>query len=308
MRIGAIGIDSSHLPAFAARINTLNDAGKTRCRVTSFWNPGVDLRPHAAGTTESRAVIERWRAETVNAGAVEAGTVEELLRGVDGVMVLSVNGHRHLDLARAPLHRGMPVFVDKPLTCSISQALELAGLCERTGGRCFSASALRFAAEVGEIPRERLGRITSIEAIGGGERLEGLMAGLWFYGCHTVELVGAIWGGGVERVRAEHRVELDRVEIEYQDGRTAHLRLERPGGAFGAKLRGTGGEHRFEVEMSNLYAGLVSAMTKFFEGGPAPVGLTESLEMVMIVEAAHKSMSEAGGWIDLGDLAERWVG
>ena len=47
MHIGAVGVDSSHLPEFTKRINTLHDEGKTSCRVTHVFDPGEHDLPNA---------------------------------------------------------------------------------------------------------------------------------------------------------------------------------------------------------------------------------------------------------------------
>jgi len=86
IRIGAIGIDSSHLPEFTKRINTLNDRGETKCRVTTFWSDGRHDLPEDQ--------VAKWRATTTSLGAAEAKSLEELLDNVDAVMVLAVNGNR----------------------------------------------------------------------------------------------------------------------------------------------------------------------------------------------------------------------
>ncbi|MFN9992123.1 MAG: hypothetical protein ACK54H_02165, partial [Phycisphaerales bacterium] len=61
MRLGIIGIDSSHTPVFSNRINTLNKEGKTPCRVTHFWDPGNHEWQHPAGPEQSAKDVAKWR-------------------------------------------------------------------------------------------------------------------------------------------------------------------------------------------------------------------------------------------------------
>ena len=121
MRIGAIGIDSSHLPEFTKRIQAMNADGKTRCAVTHFWDPGHHEWQHPDGAERSKQDVESWRRTASEHGAKQVETLEELLKNVDGVMVLNINGHRHLELSIGPIARGMPTYIDKPLTCSLDQ-------------------------------------------------------------------------------------------------------------------------------------------------------------------------------------------
>ena len=53
MRIGAIGVDSSHLPEFTRRIKALNEEAKTTCKVTHVFDPGGHDLPKACEWLEA---------------------------------------------------------------------------------------------------------------------------------------------------------------------------------------------------------------------------------------------------------------
>src|SRR5438128_6370199 len=111
LQIGAIGADSSHLPEFTKRINALSSEGKTPCRVTHVFDPGQhDL-----------ADAPKWLKAAQDLGLKLSTSLDELLSDVDGVMVLAVNGNKHLELARPGLQSGLPTYIDKPLTCKLSE-------------------------------------------------------------------------------------------------------------------------------------------------------------------------------------------
>jgi hypothetical protein len=152
---------------------------------------------------------------------------------------------------------------------------------------------LRFASEIGSLDREKLGRLVAVDASGPGE-LNAAMSGLFFYGVHTVEMVDAIWGpggGGVSRVRASTSSDRDVLEMEYRDGRYAHLRMERRGCYdFGATVHGEKGVASFKVDFSDVYNRLVKGMVGFFTGGPAPAALRDIVENVAVMEAGNASM------------------
>ena len=79
MRIGAIGVDSSHLPEFTKRIKAMHDEGATPCQVTHVFDPGGHDLPDAP----------KWLESARQMGVAQVGSMEELLSSVDGVMVLS---------------------------------------------------------------------------------------------------------------------------------------------------------------------------------------------------------------------------
>jgi predicted dehydrogenase len=297
MNIGAIGVDSSHLPEFTRRIKALHEAGKTKCRVTHFWDPGTHQWQHPDGPEQSKKDVANWIQTATELGAKPVNSVEELLKSVDGVMVLNINGHRHLELAVPSLAAGKPTYIDKPLTCSIDQAKALLAISRQYKARAYSASSLRFIAEIPQIPRESLGKIVAIDAYGNGE-LQALMPGLWHYGCHSIEMVDAIWGPGVKRVSAVEFPDRHLLDLDYHDGRYARIRLERKGSwAFGATLHGEKAVHSFTVDFAPVYTRLVEGMVKFFEGGQPPAPLRDIVENVAVMQAGNESITLQGEWV-----------
>jgi len=321
MRIGAIGIDSSHTPVFTNRINAMHKEGKTACKVAAFWDPGRHEWQHPAGPEQSAKDVAQWRADTVKEGAEEAKSLDDLLARVDGVMVLNISGHRHLELAAAAISKGMPTYVDKPLTCDFEQAMTLLKLTRQHQARCYSASSLRFIAEIPALDKQKLGDIVAVDAFGNGEVLE-IVPDLWHYGCHAIEMVDAIFrwsgqGAGVKRVSAvKSRVPYTKgtaaqpgpeatsgyhlLDMEYHDGRIARLRMDRNGAwAFGATVHGTKGVQQFVVDFGPVYTRLVEGMVRFFEGGAAPVDLRDIVENVAVMECGNRSIERGGDWVEV---------
>jgi predicted dehydrogenase len=296
IRLGVLGTDSSHLSEFSRRIKALNDAGGTRAIVTQFWTDGRhDMQA---------ADVEKWERAALDLGATRSASKAALLDSVDGVLVLSVNGHRHLELALDALNRGLPTYVDKPLTCDLAEAKQMLAAARTSNARCYSASSLRFASEVTGLPRDAIGEIRAIDATGPGE-LNPSMEGLFFYGVHTIEMVDALFGRpGVARVRATSTKDRDLVDLEYADGRHAHLRLERDGSYdFAAAVHGQKALHQFKVNFAGVYDRLVEGMCRFFDGGDAPATLRDIVENVAVMEAGNRSIRAGGGWVDVERIA-----
>ncbi len=246
--------------------------------------------------------VGRWVADTKKLGAQSFDDLEAMLDQVDGVLVLSVNGHKHLQHATPALQRGLPTYIDKPLACSLIEARKIKELAEAHGSRCYSASSLRFAAELHQVRDAKLGELVAIDAYGPGE-LHDLMPGTFFYGVHTLEMVDAIWGEGVLAVSAHHTEDRDILQLHYRDGRAATLRLERAGSYdFGATVHGREGLHSFHVDFATVYDRLIAGMTRFFDTGEAPVSLERLLENVAVMEAANRSMDREGQWVQLDEI------
>ena len=291
LRLGAVGVDSSHLPEFTRRVAELNRRGETRCRVTAFWQaPEQDMPAEQ---------VDAWVAEARSQGAEPVEDLETMLDHVDGVMVLAVAGHKHLALAESAIRRGLPTYIDKPLACDVAEARRIRQMSIEHAAPCYSASSLRFATEPRTIDRDALGELKAVDAFGPGE-LHRLMPGVLFYGVHTIEMVDAIWGPGVEAVAAEHHADRDLVRLRYTDGRFAHLRLERAGAYdFGATVHGERAISWFKVDFANVYDRLVDALAHFFETHEPPVALERTVENVAVMVAANASMDRSGAWVDV---------
>jgi len=295
MKLGIIGIDSSHAPEFTRRINALYADRKTPCEVIAF----VDVGDHGWPVAED---VERWRTETARLGAAPTRSIEALLDSVEGVLVLAVDGTRHLELAMPALERGLPTYIDKPLTCDLDEARRLLAASRERDARCYSASSLRFAEELDSLDRRALGDLVAIDAYGPGELNQGA-PGLFHYGVHTIEMIDAIWGPGVSRVSAIELPDRHLVDLEYHDGRYARLRLERRGAYdFGATIHGTQSVTHFHVDFGPVYDRLVAGMARFFEGGKPPAALRDIVENVAVMAAGNQSAGQDGAWVSIPNI------
>ena len=295
IQLGVIGVDSSHLAEFSRRINTLRKEGLTRCQVTQMWTDGRHDLP--------KDQVEKWQLTAQGHGVLSSENLDDMLDAVDGVMVLTVNGHRHLEHAEPALRRGLPTYIDKPLTCDLGQARAIRRLAREYKARCYSASSLRFASEVAAAAADRgLGELVAIDAYGPGE-LNPTMEGLFFYGVHTIEMVDALCGPGVAKVLCISDDDRDLLDLAYHDGRLARLRMERVGAYdFGATLHGREGIRSFKVDFNGVYDRLVEGMTRFFEGGEPPASLDRIVENIAVMQAGNASARMGGGWVDVPAL------
>ncbi|MBL8875047.1 MAG: Gfo/Idh/MocA family oxidoreductase [Phycisphaerae bacterium] len=292
MRIGIVGLDSSHAVEFGRRVQILNAAGVTRCRVSCCWNPAS---PAGDRATRLPPALE-------NLGIEPAASLEELLGAVSGLMILSADGHQHLAPAVRALRLGIPTFIDKPLTCSAIEARAL--LDTASGSRCFSASALRFADGLNTITASALGDFRTIEASGPFQETPAA-PGLWYYGCHTFEFVDSLWPqrGGIEQVRARLLETGHHIELKYRDGRSAVIGLDRTGDSpWRARIIGARGDAAFVANLGPAYDRLVAEICSFFEGKPPIVSLHRTVEIIQTIDACHQSIAMGGAWMPVPEV------
>src|SRR5882724_667739 len=141
LRIGIVGCDTSHVPAFTENLNNPQakdhvSGGKV---VAAFKGGSPDI-------SESASRVENY-AKTLKEkyGVHFYDTVEELCQNVDAVLLESVDGRPHLEQVKPVLKAHKPAFIDKPMAGSLRDVIEIFRLAREQKVPVFSSSSLRFA-------------------------------------------------------------------------------------------------------------------------------------------------------------------
>ena len=118
LRLGIIGTDTSHVPAFTQMLNdsTRPDHVPGARVVAAFKGGSPDVESSRTRVDKFAAEIkEKWNVELVN-------SIEELCQKVDAVLIESVDGRPHLEQIKPVLKAKKPVFIDKPFAGSLRDA------------------------------------------------------------------------------------------------------------------------------------------------------------------------------------------
>ena len=93
IRLGMIGLDTSHVIAFTSYLN--NPKNKTGCRVVAGYPGGSPDFPASANRVDkfTEQLREKYGLEIVD-------SIEELCKKVDGILLESVDGRPHLKQAK----------------------------------------------------------------------------------------------------------------------------------------------------------------------------------------------------------------
>lgn len=130
---------------------------------------------------------------------------DEFVGQLDGVMVTARHGNNHLKYVEPYLSSKIAVFVDKPITISISDALSLAKQLEEYGNRFTGGSMLKFSKLISELKKD-VKKEAYGKTIGGLVRaplsLENEYGGFYFYSQHLVEMVCEVFGRFPKSVQA----------------------------------------------------------------------------------------------------------
>lgn len=302
LKIGMVGLDTSHVTAFTS---ILNDPGHPNHvaggRVVAGFKGGSPDMERSYGRIErfTTELQQKWNVQLVE-------SIAELCEIVDVVMLTSVDGRTHLEQARPVIAAGRPLFVDKPLAASYSDAKEIYRLAQANEVPIFSASSVRYYADVRKVAAEaKIGDIKGA-AVWTGALVEPGHPGLFFYGIHGVEFLFTILGPGCEEVQHSSGPDQDVVVGRWKDGRMGTLRaLKRYGRGFGGALFGTRGAAAVPERTGNYYPAMYSELLKrimqFFRTGQSPVDPRETMEIMAFMQAADEAR-KSGKPYKLADL------
>ena len=155
LKVGLIGLDTSHVIAFTELLN--NPTNKNHVPgakvVAAFKGGSPDIE-------SSRTRVDGYTKQLQEKYGVRIlPSIEELCREVDAVMLTSVDGRPHLEQARPVIAARKPLFVDKPLAGSLQDAVTLLKLCEDAKVPIFSSSSYRYYESLTELKKTDIGEI-----------------------------------------------------------------------------------------------------------------------------------------------------
>ncbi|MBO0857772.1 MAG: Gfo/Idh/MocA family oxidoreductase [Chloracidobacterium sp.] len=302
IKVGIIGLDTSHVTAFTKLLNDKSDPKHVPgARVIAAFKGG------SPDVESSRARIDRFTADLKDKWGVEiVDSIEELCKKVDAVLLESVDGRPHLNQVRPVFAARKPVFIDKPLAGDYAGAREIVGLSRESGTPMFSASSLRFVDDLQALKRdEKLGSMLGAFTYGPAP-IEPHHPDLFWYGIHAIEMLYTLMGPGCESVARVHADGADVVTGKWKDGRVGTMRGIRDGKQdYGAVAFGAKANLATPASMKSDYRNLLVEIVKFFQTGVSPVPPEETLEIMAFMEAADLSKARGGSTVMLKEVMER---
>ena len=293
VRVGIIGLDTSHANAFTKIMNVEKDPAVAGFRVTAAYQWGSK---DIVSCTNRYAIIIPQMKEM---GVEIVDSIETLLSMVDVVCLETCDGREHLKQAEKVFACGKRVFIDKPLAHNLADALKIYELGKKYKAQYFSSSALRFSnvaksARIGEYGKIRGAALISPSPI----EEQGTHNYYTWYGIHGFEPLVAIMGIGVDKVSCFRNDTDDVINAVWKDGRMGELRLLRKSWIYsGYVLPENPKDKKNPVIVYDGYQGyqpLVKEIVKFFKTGIAPVSPEETLEIMAMMEAAEMSANRGG--------------
>lgn len=145
---------------------------------------------------------------------------DELVGKVDGIMITARHGDNHYKYAKPYLASGIPMFIDKPISCSGEEAVEFMREAKKHGIRLSGGSSCKYLPTIVEMAEQyKSGAFGNIH---GGHfstpvDIPSEYGGFYFYAQHLVQMMTTVLGNGIKSVNADFG-ELDAAAIMRYDG------------------------------------------------------------------------------------------
>ena len=293
LRIGMIGLDTSHVPSFTKLLNDSSEEYHVPGgRVTAAYPGGSKDFELSWGRVKgyTKELRDKFGVEILDSPAAVA-------EAVDMVFITSVDGRVHLQQFRETVPFKRPTFIDKPLALTTQEAEDIFHIADKAGIAVTSSSAMRFIDLLVDSAARTDDPVLGCNAFGPMPE-QPTQPGLFWYGIHTMEMVVTVMGTGCQKVRVVRTDDADLVTLRYADGRLASLHGLRNGtNQFGLVLhRAEEGHHFIDItEKPQLrYAGLLKAIMNCLPNQATPVPPEETLEVIRLLEAANESRQADG--------------
>jgi predicted dehydrogenase len=303
IRVGIVDFDTSHVVEFTRRLHHVGIAEEQ-------WVDGARVVlgcPGASAILAAERVAEYARVVREELGVPLVERPEEMIGQIDAVLIESVDGSVHAERARPFLAASIPTFIDKPFTCSLAEARQLARLAKEKNVPLFSSSSLRYAPEVTSLAARQgeTGAILGVDIYTPGST-HPRNPGLFHYGVHGVEPLYALMGPGCEAVTAVSVEGADVVTGRWRDGRLGTVRAIRAGrSGFGLTAFCERSIETTTIGTGTIYRELLGRIVAMFQSGRPPVPIEESLEIVAFMEAGLESAQSGGAPVSLRSIEEK---
>jgi predicted dehydrogenase len=278
LRIGIVGTENTHVDHLVEYLNVRHE--DSSARVVAI----------AGGHTQRNEAI----AEQAGITAI-VDEVADMLPLADALIVTDRDGARHRAHALPFLVEGRPVFVDKPLACSVADAYAMVSAARRSGAPLTSYSALRYAADTETLVRRAgsLAPLRSVVATGPADP-NSQHGGIFFYGIHPVDVALRMAPGRLGAVRVEQIAESVVASAAVEN---VHVTVNLINAAPHAKLpfhmtaTGRNGVQCSELRTTGNYVapGLV-VFLRMAQTGVPPIDYEQLLRPISFLEAVQAAL------------------
>jgi hypothetical protein len=295
LKIGIIGLDTSHAPAFAKYFNVTDTSGNFRV---------VAAYPHGSKDIQSSVSrIPKYTEEVKGYGVAIVDSIAKLLDMVDVVLLETNDGRLHKEQAFQVIDANKIIFIDKPVAASMQDVIAIYKKAKEKSVPVFSASSLRYMKTAQDVRyNNAIGKVLAADTFSPAT-IEPHHPDFFWYGIHGVEILFTVMGPGCESVTRYTHENMDVVVGLWSDGRIGTFRGTREGKHdYGGTAFGANGN--MILGPFDGYDGLAVKIAEFFTSKKSPVDDRETLEIYAFMEAADISKKRGGERVKLSEAMD----
>jgi len=296
-RVGIIGLDTSHSVEYT---KVLNSAG-----ASSEFEGYKIVAAYPQGSLDIESAVKRIPAyiEDVKKWGVEiVDSIPALLNKVDVILLETNDGRRHLEQAIPVLKAGKTMFIDKPVTASLADAIAIFEAAKHYKVPVFSSSSTRFMSSAQDVVNGKIGKVLGADSYSPCT-IEETHPDFFWYGIHGVEILYTVMGTGCKSIVRVHTEGTDVAIGTWNDGRVGTFRGTRTGQhLYGGTAYGEKGNA--VLGPIEGYKPLLTEIIQFFQTGNPPVKAEDTLEICAFMEAADESKRQKGRSVNLDEIWE----
>lgn len=311
VKIGVLGLDNYQAVAFAQLFNNPKAEGDLAgVKVVAAYPTGSE------DIAESVEGLPKWKVQIQKFGVELVDSADAMLARVDAVMLMSLDGRKHLEQARQVLKAHKPLYIARPMAASLADVIEIFRIAKAEKTPCWSSSQHRFSPGfAGMANHPEVGNVIGCDVYGGCPT-EPHHPELFWHAVHSVDTLYTIMGPGCQSVGCTATPTALCITGVWADGRVGTYRGIKQGAVkysatvFGDKGVSVAGIYGHGVPVAGVvptkdkymgYEGIAREIAKFFKGQPAPVNAAETIEVFAFMEAAHESQRQGGASVKLSD-------
>ncbi|WP_404404826.1 Gfo/Idh/MocA family protein [Jeotgalibacillus malaysiensis] len=273
LKVGIIGLDTSHISPFAKAINHERDV-----MISSVFPCTTEDFRFAADKIPDNLSLLKDRY-----GVKQARSLDDLINHSDVIWLETADARYRLSQFMEIADAGKPVYINKPLALSLKEADNLLELAEQKHVPVMSSSALRFAKELNADQNN----LVSAACFGPIEWQE-TQNGYFWYGIHLVDMLHGITGAKIKEVSFNGYDNQHKFHLKDTEGRTHFVTFHQDNYQFEATVNYPD-DKCHTVIGSNLFDGLIERLIEFTKSGKSPLSHDQMLDTIRITEALNQA-------------------
>lgn len=217
---------------------------------------------------------------------------DEFVGNVDGVVVTARHGDNHYKYAKPYIKSGVPMFIDKPITVSESDAVEMMREFKENGVRFCGGSMCIYAEKVQEL-KAAIEKKEFGEVVGGYVRapisLENEYGGFYFYSQHLVQMVTQMFGNDIKSVQATKNGKTISIVFRYEKFDITAQFTDNCYAYFGAVAFEKGNEGGV-IKLDGCFDGEFETFYSVLTGGESECSAKDFIAPVFILNATERAL------------------